>query len=109
MEDKVMPTLQRFQSLRSAALMVQSVELIDAGQTAALRGKLLAAAESQIDPLPDLPTNWRAVFAPPFSDSGDSIKSLASSNDTEASALRERIHSLVRRSAPVPGGSAGER
>jgi hypothetical protein len=106
MEGKVMPTLQRFQALRSAALMVQSVELIDAGQTTTLRGKLLAAAESQINPLPNLPTNWRAVFAPPFSVPGDSIESLASSNDTQASTLREKIHSLARQGAP--GGSTGK-
>ena len=105
MEGEVMPALQRSQALHSASLMVQGVDLIDSGKVAALRGKLLAAAESQIDPLPDFPTNWRAVLAPPFTDSGDSIESLGLNNEAQATKLRERIRSLARLKEPKPGGS----
>ena len=108
-EGEVMPALQRSQALHSASLMVQGVDLIDSGEVAVLRGKLLAAAESQVDPLPDFPTNWRAVLALPFTDSGASIESLSLNNEAQATKLRERIRSLARLKDLKPGGSGDAR
>jgi hypothetical protein len=107
MEEEVMPAIQRFQALASAGLLVKGVELIDSGETVALRKKLLAVAKAQTEPLPPLPTNWRAVLAFPFFYDTYSVRSLDSNDEANATHLRERITKLETGSSSPRGAFEG--
>jgi hypothetical protein len=84
--------------------MLRSAALVDSGETASLRRKLLAVAQSQIDPLPTLPLNWQVVLAPPFTESNGELEALRSQNAASTAELQEKLKALTTQGEPNNAG-----
>jgi len=98
----ILPTLLRSESLRSASLMLRTIDGLDAGESSALRGKLLAVAKSELEHNPETSTNWKAVFAPPLMDD-EAMPYLRSKNEADLVKLKQEIEALE--SSPGSAGS----
>jgi hypothetical protein len=63
--NEYLPTAQRFSALGLSSFMLRSAEMLDADQASRLRMKLLAVAQSQIEPLQyDPPNFWTLLLSP---------------------------------------------
>jgi hypothetical protein len=91
------PTLQRFQALHNASLMLRSVETLDTGETAALRAKLLAVAQSELEPLPAESFSWWVALRSPLMNTADDTEAIRAKNEASVVSLRSKLASLAAR------------
>jgi len=87
-----LPELSRAQEISNAGILIRSVDLIDRGDIAPLRAKLVAVAKVSTDN-PTRPSgfSWKGFLFGPLEDTADSVERMRQSTDEQLSSIRADI------------------
>jgi hypothetical protein len=98
---QVLPALETSHFLHDADFSAQVADIIDSGDIARAREKLLVRASVESKPLPslgDVPFQWKGIFTAPFENMDLMLQMLHNSDDGARSAVSQRLTELCAKS-----------